>query len=319
MRTIRNAVILALAAMLCLFAAAGAETVSGFAVEANTEFKPELYPYVVHGETADWYLSQADIDAMGLDAMISGLEQVLVYQEQDFTDARDLLAPYMNDVPTIMICTDFSGHAEKSESASAYYNGLSGFIKVFRNWRMCRASLLHEYVHYLTLTCAKSPVRAWFWAEGIAEYVSRFACKNRMSRSVNRGTDKEWQDFYREKGAWDPEEDCIDEKLLSIGIAELYRRGDGVGQRYNAVNNKVEERTEKIQQDPKPELLSYEEAASMVAYLAERFGEDFVFSHWDGDPEKMEEDWGADFRQLYQDWAAWNTQQCALYGLVMDQ
>ena len=321
MKYIRSFLLIILAAALCFSAAAGnAEGKTAPAVpETNTEYRKDLYPYVVHTDSADWYLSQADIDLMGLDELYAGLAELLEYQEADFADAREALSGCLKEeVPKVIICTDFSGHAEISKTTSAYYNPVGNFIKMFHNWTAARAALLHEYVHYLTFSCAGMASRTGFWAEGIAEYISRFVCMNRLSRSVNMGMDEESVAFFREKGAWDPEEGCVDEKLLFFGVAELYCQGKAVGQEYRAVSNSDMERTEKIQQNPKPDQLSYHEAGSMMGYLIETYGEDFVYTHWNEDPERMENLFGKSFQELYAAWTVWNAQQCEKLNLVVE-
>ena len=321
-RLMRKAVAILLTAALCLPLAAGCaegESLHGVVPESNTAYRPDLYPYAVHTESAVWYLSQADIDLMGLDALCEGLSKVLKNQEADFADARAALAGCLTgDVPPVVICTDFSGHADISNRTSAYYNAVSHFIKVFHSWDDVSAALLHEYVHYLTFACTALRSRAGFWAEGIAEYVSRFLCENRMSRAVNMALSEEEIQFYREKGAWDEQAGCIDEMRLYYGVAEVTRSGFMVGHEYYAVSNSTIERTERIQRQPKPDQLSYHEAACVMAYLMETYGEDFVYTHWDTDPERLTDAFGKDFQALYAEWAQWNTRRCAELGLVME-
>ncbi len=312
MRVFRRTLAACLLLMLCFLSTAQALT-----PETNSEYQPELYPYVVHTDSANWYISQADIDLMGLDDILSNLEAILVNQEADFADARNALSGFVKEVPPVTICTDFSGHAEISQRSSAYYNGVSNFIKVFHDWKHCAAALMHEYVHYMTFACTETPITPGFWAEGVAEYVSRIVCKNRMSRSVDMGSTDEEIAFFREKGAWDPEENCVDEKLLYFAIAELYHRGIVIGESYFAVSNDIIERTEKIQLAPKPDQLSMQEAASMVAYLVETFGKDTVFSAWSTDPENMEPTFGQSFQELYAAWKEWNTLQFEQAGMVI--
>lgn len=319
MRMIRSLTALVLAAALFLSLPAGfceGESPYSFVLENNQEYRTDLYPYVIHGESAWWYLSAADIEMMGLDAMCRSLDELTGDLEADFADAREALAPYLNEVPPVVICTDFSGHAQVSQTASAYYNSLSNFIKVFHNWTSVKASLKHEYVHYLTFACAKVPITSGFWAEGVAEYITRIAGQSRLSRSVNMGLSEEETSFYRKKGAWDDEADCLDERILYYALAQLCIRGDAMGMPYYAVCNEMIDRTEKIQQDPKPYQLSFYEAASMIAWLVEQYGEETVFACWNLDAEKTEEYFGEPFSMLYAGWAEWNTRKCDELGLV---
>ena len=173
-------------------------------------------------------------------------------------------------------------------------------------------------MHYLTFRCAKTAIRFGFWSEGIADYVSVFLCRNRLFRSAGREASEEVIAEARDRGVLDPVDGTIDEKPGYYLTAEQYIRGDAVGAVYYAVLNKTIIRTEKIQQNPKPDELSYFEAACMVAYLAEAHGNDFVFSHWDSDPEHSEDVFGQSFPELYQAWTAWNTDMCRQLGLKTD-
>ena len=311
-----------LLAVCCVLAGAGGakKPAYSFKIEKNADgYKPENYPYVVHSESADWYISKTDLEQMGEQALYEGLEEVLALQEEDFREAREALAGALKDeIPKVTICTDFGGKAEISQISAAYYNPRSNFIKLFHSWDKVKASLTHEYVHYLTFSCAKVGCTPGFWAEGIADKITRIDLKSRLSRSVNMGASAEEVEFFKEKGAWDDEADCIDEKVLYFGCAELFHTGLMLDQPYFAVCSETLTRTEKIQEKPKPEELSYYEAASMVAYLMETYGEDWVYSHWDTDPAKIEEICGKTFLELYREWAAWNSGKCAELGIVIE-
>lgn len=295
------------------------ETTYGVPLEINTEYQKHLYPYVVHGEAANWYLAKADIDEFGLEAMCEGISGTMEALEADYADARDALSGYLaEEIPVIRICTDFCDHAAVSQEAGAYFNGRSVFIKVFHSWTMAKASLLHEYVHYLTFPCANTSIRFGFWAEGIAEYVSVFVCRNRMFRLASMEIPEEVRAEMQAAGVLDPTDGTADEKLTYLVTAQLYLRGDAVGTSYYAVANETIERTEAIQQNPEPNQLSYFEAASMVAYLVETYGEDTVFSHWDSDPADFEAIFGLGFPELYQAWAVWNARQCEEAGIDIE-
>ena len=291
----------------------------GFVIEENTEFQPWLYPYVVRTESANWYIAQDDLDLMGEDALYTGLSLVLRDQEADFADARAALAPVLNTViPKVAICTDFTGKAGISEICSAYYNGMENFIKVFHNWDQTRAELLHEYVHYLTFACCEPASASGFWAEGVAEYVSRIVCENRMSRSVNMCLSEEDITFFREEGVWDVEKNCVDERMFTFGMAQLYSSGAMNGQPYFAVCHEHVTRAESMQNNPQIELLSFQEVASMIAWLAETRGMEFISENWQTDENGMESLFGKSFSALYDEWAAWNTLRCIELGMPVE-
>lgn len=308
-----------LAAVICFPAAAvraEGRSAADVALEPNTEYRTDLYPYVVRSASADLYIAKADIEQFGLETLCEGLSETLENLELDFADARAALAPYLKDeVPSIKICTDFCNHAERHETDHAYYNQTGNFIKVFMNWQAARFLLLHEYVHYLTMTCAVTPVQFAFWSEGVAEYISRFVCRNRLARSAKLAVSEEQLALLRQGGLLDPEDDLLNVRKYYLLFAESFHRGYAVGTSYNATSNKIIERTEAIQQNPKSDQISYFEAGSMTAWLCETYGEDYVLSHWNTDPDRMADLFGQGFPELYKEWTVWNTQQCDREGI----
>ena len=299
----------------------GAEELSswGFVIEENTEFQQWLYPYVVRTDSTNWYIAQDDLDLMGEDALYAGLSLVLRDQEADFADARAALASILNtEIPKVTICTDFCGKAGISEICSAYYNAQSNFIKVFHNWDQARAELLHEYVHYLTFACCEPAITGGFWAEGMAEYVSRIVCENRMSRSVNMSLDEESIEFLRSKGVWDAEKSCVDERMFTFGMAQLFCSGAMIGQPYFAICHENVTRMEYMQDDPQLELLSLPEVASMIAWLVETRGMEFISENWQTDENGMERLFGKSFSAFYDEWAVWNARRCTELGLDVE-
>ena len=291
---------------------------AGYKTEANTGRDAGEYPLILRTPSATWYLSKEDMDALGEDAYFEGLYGIIDDMEADFQDARKALAGYIfEDVPPVDVYTDFGNRAAISEMAGAYYNPSGNFIKIFDGWSMGGATLLHEYVHYLTVRCSKSPVDYSFWAEGMAAYISVYACKNRMARSVNFGLDlNELPPAMREQ-AWDKEEDCLDPKLVYMGWGAVMARGMGMGQTYYALRHEMIVRTEQIQRELKPEDLSFYEAAGMIAYLVETYGRDLVYENWNTDPTQTEPIYGKSFHELYESWAAWNDAQCDALGFTL--
>ncbi len=291
---------------------------AGCPIEENTGRNRDGYPWLVRTPSAVWYLSVDDIGRFGKEAYLEGLYAILDSAEADFADARAVLEGFIpGEVPPIAIYTDFCNRAEQSKTSDAYFNERDCFIKVFRGWDTARASLLHEYVHYLTIRCARSAPQDAFWAEGMADYISLFACKNRLARSVNLGFDLSELHPAMLEQAWDPDDNCLDPRLVCLGFGEMAVRGYGVGMRYFAVKNEWIDRTEQIQADPAPGELFFHEAAGMVAYLVETYGKDTVFANLDLDPDHMEAVYGKSFPELYRDWAAWNEEQCRLAGIVI--
>ncbi len=307
-----------LAALLFLQPFTSCAEQAGYQKEENTGRDKDSYPYIVRTPYAVWHVSKADIELLGEEKYDEGLYAILDDAEADFADARTALAGFIpGDVQPIDIYTDFCCKAEASKTADAFYRDPGNYIKLFKGWKTARAVLLHEYVHYLTMHCAETRTQFPFWAEGIADYISLYVCKNRLARSVNMGLDLSSLPPAMLEQAWDEEDDCLDPRLVYLGYGALAIRGYGIGMEYFAVKNEWIVRTEQIQDDPGPEDLFFYEAAGMAAFLVETYGRDTVFGNWDLDPDRMETVYGKTFPELYHEWTVWNEEQCTLSGILI--
>lgn len=305
-----------LLAVLLLFAACTgcAET---YQKEENTGRDKDTHPWLIRTPSAVWHLAKSDIELLGEEAYFEGLYKALENMEADFADAREALKGYIPDeIPPVDIYTDFCNKARFSETSGAVYRKLGNYIKVFFGWDAAGSELQHEYVHYLSMNCAENAASSGFWGEGIADYVTRYICKNRLLRAVYKEADLSAEPPEKVAQVRDPEDGCLDPRLLHIGNARTYVLGKVTGQKYKAVNQTIIIRTEEIQNEPDPEELSYEEASGMVAYLVETFGRDTVFGNWNLDTDKMETVFGKPYAELYRDWAAWNEEQCRELGFT---
>ena len=310
---------LALLLLVPLLSACGGRSAAaraGLNVEENTGENSDLYPYVVHTPSATWYLAADDIALLGEEAFYEGLAAILENQELDFADAREALQGYIfREIPPVDIYTDFCGKSNPAEAVGADYNSWYNYIKLFYGWDMAEDTLLHEYVHYLTMHCTEPPVMSGFYAEAIANYIAFFACRNRMARSVDFLLSEEEQAFLREHGAWDEEEDCLDPRKLYYGQAGVEAQGGTVGTRYFSVSDRMELRTEEQQENPSVLHVSHYEAACILAYLIETQSKDTVFWYLSTDPMDMQAVYGMDFSEIYREWAAWNAAKCAELGI----
>ena len=285
-------------------------------IEENKGDDALSYPHVLRTKSAIWYLAADDIALLGEDAFYERLYAVLENQEQDFADAREALKGHIDaDIPPVEIRTDFCGKASISENAGAYYNEQRNFIKLFHGWDIACCSLLHEYVHYLTLHCTQQPASHGFYAEGVANYISMIACKNRMARSVNCAMSEEDLAFLKSKGAWDEKEDCLDPEKYYCGNAAQFSLGAMIGYPYFSVKDITETYTEEAHQNPGVWNVSHFEAASIMAWLTETYGRDTVLKNLSTVPEEFETVYGLPFSEAYQTWAVWNLEKCAELGL----
>ena len=312
----RVALVLLLAALLAMLTC-GCAGQQGYRKTKNTGERADTHPYTVKTESATWYLAKADIELLGEDAFYEGLYAMLDDAEADMRDAREALKGFIPDeIPDVDILTDFCGKDRTAETANAYYNGKENYIALFNGWENARITLLHEYVHYLTMHCAQPGAQFGFWAEGMAEYVANLVCKNRLGRSGNMGFEIAGYPPVMWDLSWDKEENCIDPRKLYFGLGAIAANGGLVGQRYYAVMNETIVRTDEMQKDLQPQELSLCEASGMITYLVDAYGKDTVFTNWSVDPDAMETVFGKPFSELYREWAEWNVEQCRIMGMA---
>ena len=289
--------------------------VGRYKVVPNDNERKDTYPYVLRTESSAWYLAAADIDLMGEEAFYKGLEDILSYAEADMTDARKALTGRIwEDVPPVEIRTDFCGKAEISQDAGAYYNGLANMIKLFHSWDMAKFSLLHEYVHYLTVHCAEKKTMHYFYIETVAEYVSKFVCENRMIRSIDFSNSDQpelnalaeiWGDF-----------DQVKYRNACLSESDAFARGLYDEWPYSCVGQYTTVRKADKRLPDHLYELSYAEADSMALYLIGTGGEEKYLDNWDiVDEEELAGLYGYTLAELMTAWSAWNAEQCEKLGL----
>ena len=307
--------------LLLVFLAGCGGTKQGYKKEKNTGDNATSFPYIVRTPSAVWYLSAADIEKMGEEAFDAGLERILKDQEADFADAREALADYLQeDVPPIDIFTDFAGQTEIGGWGiyGAYYRSDNQSIRVFGDWDVAGATLLHEYAHYLSITCCDLSLTDGFWAEAVANYVSMLQCRNRMARAVDNGMNEESAAFFKEHGAVDPETGELDLRLYYYGSAAVLGTEAAIGSPYFSVSGSVMPMSERQQQHPLMSAVSHFEAACLLEYLVEQYGRETVFAHFDCDQTGVKEVYGKSFEELFAEWSAEHFARCEELGLNLD-
>lgn len=316
---------LLLALILCAGALSGCKakerTVAGYTVEKNEGRSAESYPYIVRTPHATWYLAAADIELLGEEAFFAGLETILTNQEADFSDAIAVLDGYLKEeIPSIDIHTDFAAKTERAKwnKAGAYYLGPDLGIYLYIGWEMSGYALLHEYAHYLTYECCTFDLTpgGGFWAEAVAEYISRFVCENRMGRAVQYGFDEESLAQAKQRGLLDAD-GTVNAKKLYCFEAAFMRSGAAIGEKYSAVSETPITMSERLIEHPMLTTISYFEAASFFNWLAEHYGKDLVFAHMTIGQEGFADAFGKDFETLFFEWAADNDAWCVANGIVL--
>ena len=318
------AALLLVLAMCAAFGCAkqdGAKKIAGYTLEKDGEGSSEQYPYVIRTPHATWHLAAADIELLGEEAFFAGLETMLKDQEADFADAYAALDGYLRDeIPVIDIHTDFAAKTERANwnKAGAYYLGPDIGIYLYIGWDIAGYALLHEYVHYLTYECCTFDLTpgGGFWAEAIAEYVSMFACRNRMARTVGFAMSDEEFAYAQKRGILDAD-GTLNPKKYYCYIAAYMRSGAAIGTKYSAVSETLITQTEQIVAHPMLTTISYYEAASFFNWLLEQYGRDLVLTHMTIGQEGFADVFGKEFEPLFFEWAADNDAWCVANGIVL--
>ena len=319
----RMAALLLVLAMCAAFGCAdqGAKKIAGYTLEKGGEGSSEMYPYIIRTPHATWHLAAADVELLGEKAFFAGLETMLKNQEADFADACAALEGYLKDeIPVIDIHTDFAAQTERAKwnKAGAYYLGPDLGIYLYSGWAMTAYALLHEYAHYLTYECCTFDLTpgGGFWAEAVAEYISRFVCENRMGRAVQYGFDEESLAQAKQRGLLDAD-GTVNAKKLYCFEAAFMRSGAAIGQVYSAVSETPITLTERLVEHPMLTTISYPEAASFFNWLVEKFGRDLVFTNMTIGQGDFETVFGKEFEALFLEWAADNDAWCIENGIVL--
>jgi len=268
---------------------------------------PEEYPYVLADAEANWYFHPADVKEYGYKAFFEEYQIVEKLMPLDFADARDLFEEYLpEEVEPVDICTMFY---KNDVVENGLYRIKENHIELFDDWEMAKYALLHEYVHYLTMGQTELCTTGWVFAEGVAEEAAVWGCENYLRAEYLREIYD--ADQMRELHIYDEEKECVSNEKLVYATANSLYFGKMEGLEYHTVTYELKKRPDRIKTFSE---LSYEEVASITSYLIEKYGRDAVYKgyyNYDSFIELI----GKEFIELYDEWGAWNKEQCNKLGL----
>ncbi len=288
--------------------------VGAYFVVVNKGSNAAVYPYLVRTNSSVWYLAKADMDLLGEDAFFQGLSDILRYFDADTADARRALAGHIPEkIPPVEIRTDFSNREKSTEFLEAQYDSINNRITIFNGWHTVKASLLHEYVHYLTMHCAAKKTQYCFFIESVAEYVAYVLCENRMYRLSGIYHPVPgiaiWSEF-----TWSVAWDSTNYIKAQLGRSKGYAEGLHDGVPYFSVGQYTAVRRADKRLPDHIDDLSYQEGVSLAIYLMETYGEAKFMDNWDLPTSRLAGIYGKTERQLLKDWSVWNSSTCAKYG-----
>lgn len=268
------------------------------------------YPYVIKEESANWYFSPADIKNEGYCTFVEEYLKVAPVAEIDFAEAREVLKDYiLKDVPPVDIFTFF--YKVDEVTMGAVYSHVEERVCIYTDWRSgLKYSLLHEYIHYLTVGENKLFEKAIGLVEGVTDEIATFECENHLKKMYYQElmSDEEYGEenhiFAKEIGALIPDTNELDVEVYYYYLAKFYYELEPHTGEYKAIMWDMTSKPEKTTLGS----LSYQEAGSMSKYLVEQYGLDATLKHCKNVAE-LEELTGKSFLELYETWALWNEER----------
>lgn len=269
----------------------------------NTEREMDNYPYVIEDGGANWYFSSEDVKKEGYYSFIAEYIKTAPLAEIDFVEAREVLKDYIpSEVPAPDIFTDF---CNEEENRGGIYNQKTDGIWIYYGWYQLHYTLLHEYVHYLTLGEDKAFSTTSVLIEGVTEEIAMFECTNHMEelyyeQAVVEGS----YTFGKEIGALHLDTEKFDGEIYYYYRAKLFYELEPQTETYQSISYGIMAKPSMVY----PGMLSYPAAGSLIKYLVEQYGRENAFASC-GDVESLQALTGKTFQEIYEDWGAWNEQR----------
>ncbi len=277
--------------------------------EYNDIRETENYPYVIRGESANWFFAASDVREMGYQEFVKEYLAVVQTAEVDFAQARDLLKDYIpDDVEPVDIFTNMS--EENTGVDRCIYNHVENKINIYTNWSGLKECLLHEYIHYLTVGENKLFDSSLGLVEGVTDALASLVCENHLQKMYYEDAlaDEEYGEesyaFVKEIGALEPDTNEVNGEIYYYYDAKRHYELEPQTHEYYAILWKMTSKPNTMSLG----ALSYPEAGSLSKYLIEQYGLDEVLTHCTSAAE-IEELTGKTFLELYEEWGAWNEQR----------
>lgn len=253
----------------------------------------EEYSYVIKEESANWYFSPVDVQDVGYCTFIDEYNIVSPVAEADFAEVNELLKEYIPaDLPAVNIFTEFY-KAGTEKSIAGYYDYIeTDAIWECMSWFELKQSLLHEYVHYLTVGDGKTFKVKSGLNEGLTEAIVVFECENNLEKMYWEDLTEEEIELFKGIGALAPDTNQVDRAIHMYYEAKRFYDRDIEGEYYSIlIGHTVQPSTMTMS------ALSYEAAASMLKYLMEQYGMEQTFAYCT-DAAKLQQLTGKNFEEF---------------------
>ncbi|MBE5907074.1 MAG: hypothetical protein E7277_09920, partial [Lachnospiraceae bacterium] len=163
--------------------------------------------YEIERNDAIWCFYNRDFKKLGYKEMVRNYNRMEPKREKDFEEAREFLEDYLPaEMKKVEIYADFQNTA----SANGFEMPSKNAIVLGVSWMSAMGCLLHEYVHYLTMSkdCILDMSYSRFCYEGVAEWVANMALENREHVLFQKMLVKS-ERKHGERVAYDPVKDDI--------------------------------------------------------------------------------------------------------------
>ncbi|MBE5907075.1 MAG: hypothetical protein E7277_09925 [Lachnospiraceae bacterium] len=147
----------------------------------DSDFSEHTADYEIERPDVVWAFYAEDIKRMGYQQMVMKYSQVEPRREKDFADARRFLKAYLpKKLEKVVIFLNF--HSDTGSAGKTSYSKPQ--IVMNNYWYNVAHSLLHEYIHFLTIYGGKmlNSTCPDFCSEGVAQWISQVRLENREAQ-----------------------------------------------------------------------------------------------------------------------------------------
>lgn len=250
--------------------------------------------YKIEAEDAIWYWDDLDVTTLGYVDMVTNYRIIEPLRIADFKEARAYLKDYLPEhLEKVNICTNFT--SMNTIADYCFYIPSTQRIMLALGWEETAHALCHEYCHHLTIgndriiQSEESIFIEWF-----STVLANFELKNQEKRIAF--VNYMGEDFLRERGLWDEENDCY-----SCNLADMRWAWKGYQSRLEKDPYFIENKNIAVLSTAG---LTYSEKCVLAEYVVKTYGFDKLveLAKQDGDFENV---LGCSFIELYADTIEW--------------
>ncbi|MBE5900273.1 MAG: hypothetical protein E7280_00010 [Lachnospiraceae bacterium] len=254
--------------------------------------------YELPENDAIWVWDDRDVKQLGYKEMMEQYKEIEPLRRKDFANVREFLENWLP--PKIgkpyMITQFVQGENgdNSDEAVSGRQSPINNCIYLYHDWEQVKYSLLHEYVHYLTIGEGKIlPVDNRYFPEFFAVWIAEIERTGEMQDNYfkKRCEDETVRQSYQEAGFWNEKKQQPITKYNMLEVVE-YCFSNGLVKKFFSL--------EKFRND----AFGYSMRGCMAKYVYDTYGMDKLveWAQSDGEPDEI---LGITFKQLQEDTWEW--------------